>query len=770
MGEGQDPIEEWDPDRVLAACRRAWSVRTAGGSGPDASPRGRSGLGRFVGLREIGRGGMGAVFEALDVDLRRQVAIKRLDDERSDSPHWRERFLREARIGGQLEHPNIVPVYGLDFDASGSAYFAMRLVRGTNLSERLQAIREDPSAPPYPLSRRLADFLKVCDAISFAHSKGVIHRDLKPSNILLGDFGEVLVVDWGVAKRLDSSEGPAGAAPSAGIGAEDTTRTGSVLGTLRYMSPEQARGDVRAIDERADVHALGVTLGELVRAWPDRPGDVPPELETAIRKATANRKEDRYPNVRALQADVEAFLDDRTLAAFQYATWQRVLKWVRRNRAVSAVSTVAAVLLAVFVAWLLVALGQSRTNAERAEEERGRTSAALEEILALSEAAPLNDLFAAERLNAAWRGYPDRVEGLEEWIASARRFEGRRSHHEDRIREIEARGADREAVSWEVENRRRLVETLIRLESTLLEAERAVVRGRDLQALAATPEHREAWERAEDEGLEMPRAAGLLPIGKDAPSGLWEFWVVPSGTRPPRGPDGRLEIGPESGVVLVLLPGGSFRMGADGSRLLDERPAREVTVPPFLLSKYEMTRGQWNRACGADSGDARPVEQASWTSSRWALVVWGLRLPSEAEWEYAARGGTTDEWWTRDLATAGNLADRQARAAGLDQGEDWDDGAGPPCLVGSYRANPFGLHDTIGNVAEWCEDTYGEDYAGAPVDGSPRVDPASPLRVYRGGGCASAASGARSAKRYRAEPSFRANALGVRPAMSLPVR
>ena len=244
---------------------------------------------------EIARGGMGAVLEAADRGLRRQVAMKVMLNQAGAPDERVLRFVSEARVTGQLEHPSIVPVYELGTDPRGRVFYSMKLVRGTTLSAILTRIREDdPEAvAKYSLNALLTVFLKVCDAMAFAHSRGVVHRDLKPDNIMVGEFGEVLVMDWGLAKVLGAEEeevpGAAGTAeaeePGAGQGAAtqkpsgiDTGRDeilpggdvpvgtleGQILGTPAFMAPEQARGTISAIDARTDIYALGAILYSLL--------------------------------------------------------------------------------------------------------------------------------------------------------------------------------------------------------------------------------------------------------------------------------------------------------------------------------------------------------------------------------------------------------------------------------------------------------------------------------------------------------------------------
>ncbi len=230
---------------------------------------------RYQLLGEIARGGMGAVLKGRDPDLGRDLAIKVLLEKHRDHPELVRRFVEEAQIGGQLQHPGIVPVYELGRFGDHRPYFAMKLVEGRTLATVL-AVREDTA---YDLPRLLDIFEQICQTMAYAHARGVIHRDLKPSNVMVGHFGEVQVMDWGLAKVL-SQRGVADA-PSAPavresaliwIGRNGTdagiSTAGSVLGTPAYMAPEQARGDLDRVDERADVFGLGAMLCEILTGRP----------------------------------------------------------------------------------------------------------------------------------------------------------------------------------------------------------------------------------------------------------------------------------------------------------------------------------------------------------------------------------------------------------------------------------------------------------------------------------------------------------------------
>ena len=267
---------------------------------------------------ELGRGAMGHVHPAIDRNLLRHVALKRLDREYVDSPDYRNGFIAEAQITGQLEHPNIVPVHELSIDEHGVPFFTMKLVQGVSLSRWM----ETQVLGPERLERGLEIMLKVCDAVAFAHHRGVIHRDLKPDNVMVADFGQVYLMDWGLA-RLTKTH-PASSAH------EDAS---GPVGTPAYMAPEQARGVPQDMDERTDVFGLGAMLyelvsgqlpygkpaparvimlrahlGEIVPVESAAPGAVPRYLQSIIERATNPEPSQRYQSVVDLQKDIRTFL------------------------------------------------------------------------------------------------------------------------------------------------------------------------------------------------------------------------------------------------------------------------------------------------------------------------------------------------------------------------------------------------------------------------------------------------------------------------------
>ena len=262
----------------------------------------------------IGRGGMGAVYRATDRTLQRDVALKVLPAE-VDQHELVHRLEREARVLASLEHPGIVAVHDAGSLADGRPYYTMRLVRGRRLDEQ---VREEGRG------QRLRRFLSVCDAVSFAHSRGVIHRDLKPSNVMVGAFGEVVVLDWGVAKVTGESSVDSSVAVSA---SDDRTGDGVAIGTPGFMAPEQLSGDRTAVDARADVYSLGILLRDLLGA-----DHGPAALRAIVTRATAERVGERYGSVDALAADVRSWLDGLPVSAHSESVFEKAARFYLRNR------------------------------------------------------------------------------------------------------------------------------------------------------------------------------------------------------------------------------------------------------------------------------------------------------------------------------------------------------------------------------------------------------------------------------------------------------
>ena len=273
--------------------------------------------GRYQAGELLGEGGMGMVYRARDRILGREVALKVLRPEVA-LPGVAERLAREAGILARLEHPGIVPVHDAGELADGRVFYVMKLVRGERL-DRFAAAR--------PLGEVLRVFLRVCEAVGFAHAQGIIHRDLKPANIMVGDFGEVLVLDWGIAKVTGGAAAERGAAapvparPESARGGsppEVSTAAGTVLGTPGFMAPEQAQGAVDQVDPRSDVFSLGAVL----RGISGTP--IPGPLSSVIARATAPVPDQRYPSAAELAAEVARFLDGVPVLAHRETVAERL--------------------------------------------------------------------------------------------------------------------------------------------------------------------------------------------------------------------------------------------------------------------------------------------------------------------------------------------------------------------------------------------------------------------------------------------------------------
>ena len=349
---------------------------------------------RYEIKQEHARGGMGRILIALDKAVGREVALKELlpGGSGSGSPFTPasntrdavERFLREARVTGKLEHPNIVPVYEIGQRDDGSLFYTMKFVRGKSMAHELKSIAGDGELNGkqklQTRIRLLGAFQDVCNAVAYAHSRGVIHRDLKPANIMLGDFGETLVLDWGLARHTDAPEenNSSSAMPDTTEGSGDLTMDGAVMGTPAYMAPEQARGETDEVDRLSDVYALGAILYEILTGCPPYEGgsgssvvnkvingapkpvrevcaDAPPELVALCEHAMARDKSKRIKEAKSLADETEAYRDGRALSVYRYTSGEMLRRFASRNRAV--ITAVALALVGLFVLGTLAFVG-----------------------------------------------------------------------------------------------------------------------------------------------------------------------------------------------------------------------------------------------------------------------------------------------------------------------------------------------------------------------------------------------------------------------------
>ncbi|MGC4007399.1 MAG: serine/threonine-protein kinase [Pirellulales bacterium] len=366
---------------------------------------------RFRILRKHAEGGLGKVSVARDEELNREVALKEIKPDYVDDTESRVRFEQEAVITGGLEHPGIVPVYGFGRGEGDGPFYAMRFIRGDGLDAAIRSLHAATIATPgavefathiyrdsvksFAFRKLLQRFIAVCDAIEYAHSRGVVHRDLKPSNVMLGDYGETLVVDWGLAKstaqrdRPHDAKSPATPNPAGFDSAE--TANGATVGTPSYMSPEQAAGDVATVGPASDVYCLGTTLYHLLTGRPAiagktvsevlkkvRLGDVvpahkrvagvPAALGAICAKAMSIAPTDRYASPRALADDLEHWLADEPIGVHRETLLERLTRWARRHKAWAQAGTAAlAAIMVVLGVSIVLINGQRRT----AETQRG---------------------------------------------------------------------------------------------------------------------------------------------------------------------------------------------------------------------------------------------------------------------------------------------------------------------------------------------------------------------------------------------------------------
>jgi serine/threonine protein kinase/formylglycine-generating enzyme required for sulfatase activity len=785
---------------------------------------------RLVGL--LGRGGMGEVWESWQDSLGRSVALKFLRTDLTSSERQLSRFHREAAASARLTHDGIVTVYGKGQFESLHFIVQELVPGGKNLFDTLEELRTqgEVSRDHYRWVAQL--FLQLAKALELAHEAGVVHRDVKPSNILITPEGTPKVTDFGLAQFIDG---------------EPLSRSGEVSGTFPYMSPEQVLAKRDAIEPRTDVFSLSAVLYETLtghRAFhgdtphqimkkilyedppePDRVRSrVPRDLAVICMKGLEKKRDRRYSTMRSLANDLQLFLDQRPILARPPGHLLRFKKWCSRHpaAAVALFMSVAGLLLASVLLGVtlqtkqeleVAAASLAERNVEleqaRSSEQRQRELAEQERrsVLRLSNLKRLRDL----QLNAAdlWPAYPRQTAALEEWLEAAEKLHDQLPLHEQDLAQLAEARSDTvdhltgEQRDWWFETLRALVEDLRNFcsEAGLLENVRARLDDSRSIAKRSVEAFADDWEEALNDlalgdrygGLELDPQMGLVPVGVDPDSGLWEFWHVESGPMPTRDPEsGRLQVTGEEGVVLVLIPAGEFWMGAQNSRPLEpnydpqssdkEIPPHRIGVEAFFLAKFEFTQAHWQRITGTnpsnfgknhDDWALHPVDNVSWYECQENLRRVGLCLPTEAQWEFAARAGTSTPWWTGEnpesLTDAANLADqamnRDFRA--VVSFEAWlDDGLAIHGPVERFRGNPWGIYGLVGNVREWCSDWF-RYYPRRAGDPPPKLNETGEHKVMRGGDFFALAEGGRSAMRHARSPAHRDNNIGVRAARQL---
>jgi WD40 repeat protein len=437
-----------DPEATLPPGTRLTAVLA---DGPSAT----TSLGtRFLVIRPHARGGIGRVSVALDRELNREVALKEILPEQANNPHSRARFLLEAEVTGRLEHPGVVPVYGLGNDSSGHPFYAMRFVKGESLQDAILQFHRDVKGTGEGLGRwvfslrsLLNRFVAVCSVMEYAHSRGIIHRDLKPSNILLGAYGETLVVDWGLAKvvgreDIEASSGiiEAASRPASGSGTIETL-PGTAVGTPVFMSPEQAEGRLDCVGPASDVYSLGASLYCLLTGQPPIPDSdiatvlrkvktgelipprqvnrrVPAGLEAICLKAMALDPQARYSTPRELARDLECWMADEPVLVYREPLSVRLTRWGRRNRTLATAIGVLLVtaVVALGVGTVLLGWANDRTAGQRALALEQWRRAELKSHEAQEKADALERQLYINRVNLAQREYQDNIPQAEELL------------------------------------------------------------------------------------------------------------------------------------------------------------------------------------------------------------------------------------------------------------------------------------------------------------------------------------------------------------------
>lgn len=776
-------------------------------------------------LRELGRGGQGVVYLAEDARVKRTVALKVLNEVWwSREGEARLRLEREAATLARLNHPGICTLFdtGTIRESLGRdvSFLAMRYIEGETLAKKISDRRQSDSSQ----SERI-DFMhwvqfieKLARAVHAAHVQGILHRDLKPANVMTTPQNDPVILDFGLARDDDSN-------------LPTLTRAEDRLGTPAYMAPEQLDERFGSVDVRTDVWALGVILWECLTSRHPFEG---PTKEAVVRKileedppninqlnrsipkdlfiisATALDKNParRYRSALDFAEDLRRFRGHEPILARAATPWTRLARWAQRQPAL-ATSLAATFFILISGFTVSVILMQ-------------KSQAALEDVARLSDARTLRELLAKER--KLFPTIPERVhgpDGMDAWLRHANELINRLPDHKLSLQRLRDRRKEEQSpalnsqipasdetntLGWWEEQLTQLVSDLEKLPTTISSVEKRRAFALDVDRLTIS-EHQEDWNRASAaierepkyHGLKLSPQRGLIPIGPDPASGLWEFSHLETGAVAARDASGKLMINGQCGIVFVLIPGGTFRVGADapsasrpaGAPHVDpfirdwEGPSHEVELDPYFLSKYEMTSGQWVRITGKIPSDRQagrlgvdkndplrhPVEQVSWEDCNALLQQIGLELPTEVQWEHGARGDTSTIWWSGNdvLSLVGkeNIADRFAKENGGADNWDYDlnfnDGWLSSAPVGSFAPNAFGLFDVAGNLSEWVRETW-EDYSDHPArkgDGFRAGD--FRYRVARGSNFSMNPMNGRSARRAGLPQQITMPSHGVRP-------
>ncbi|MFO1054086.1 MAG: bifunctional serine/threonine-protein kinase/formylglycine-generating enzyme family protein [Planctomycetota bacterium] len=727
---------------------------------PSSKPVLPQAIGPYRILREVGEGAFGVVFLAEQEEpFRRQVAVKLLHHAAA-SPSAVARFLNEREVLSRMSHPAIAMIFDGGLDAHGRPWLAMEYVPGEALNRHVQTRGLD-------LLARIDLFLAACEGVHHAHQRGVIHRDLKPQNILVAEVDGVAqpkVIDFGLAKVFGdhelhtmrthagavlgtpaymSPEQMRGDAQSADI-RTDVYALGVILyelltGTLPIGADSLRRLQLAELQRLITEVEPPLASRRALQAQCAWSRSLRGDLDWILCKAMSKRADDRYGSVAEFAADLRRHLAHEPVLAGPPSTGYLLLKFVRRHRG----AVIAAGLL---LASLLAGLAVSAALYREANANAAAAAARLSDFWRLADTVELEELIATA--GSLWPSSPARLADHERWLQRAEGLCSRRDEHAAALRSLAAESSADYATDSERRGARFLVDRLQKhlanLESfSAPDGLRDQIRertrfARQVEALTIT-EHAADWSRVIEavahgdhyEIVDMKPIRGLVPLGPDPDSGLEEFAHPQSGRVPVRGPDGRLRIDDDTAIVLVLIPGGHRLIGSqqgdpkqphfDPYRQKFEGEPKQISGAPFLLGKYELTQQQvktlhiavqalhrmgTEEMPGLRITGRHPEESVLWPQVIEWLPRFELRLPSSAEWEVAARAGTSGIWGAgeriADLQGFANIADATLREAGVDIAADAEvrDGFAAHAPVGSLRPNGYGLFDMLGNVAE----------------------------------------------------------------------
>ncbi|MEK7485108.1 MAG: SUMF1/EgtB/PvdO family nonheme iron enzyme [Planctomycetota bacterium] len=850
---------------------------------------------RYTVLKTLGEGGMGVVQLVKDNLLDREVALKKIKanptqlqnlSEKQKAMLWR--LNKEASITAILEHPNIVPLYEMQQQEAGAICFTMRKVEGHTLREILKMKREGQKT--YDENKLLGVYLKVCDAMAYAHSKEVVHRDLKPDNIMVGQFGEVYVMDWGIAKKLNPDESDAGkqlqcALEQTTIGEsallEEEMKTIGGMGTEGYMAPEQ-REKAALVTAQSDVYALGNILREcftllspseefkkqieqdrLKRKLAKRQKkmkedslekSIPKEVLAIIEKATKNEPKERYVTVEGLRNDLEAYQKNLRVSAKEYSVLEHTVKWLKKNKQkifVGGLVMTFCLTIILYFQWdryqerqkqnqerqkqnqemegefkkTYERFLQEKAKAEKSQEEK-KFQESMEHLLnalnAINKALFLNPKkeetqqekcrlegvlveLCFENKNELFGKYflkelSDELEklGVEElkkvakWYLEEKIFEetfncwkyvkkleGESAEYLEGMAKCYTEQGNSRYEKGEIESAIADYDSAIKINAEYEDASYRLGIAKKEETAENTKEElfegwnvslwKSCWKESYMDFSE--KDWGILSSFKQRQlARKYQEWYAKEYNK------GEVKKTYEVGGISIemrLIPPGKYWQGSpldETGRESDEKQRKVWISKAFWCGKYEVTQKQWFGVMKNNpsnfKGEKKPVEQVSWEECQEFCKKTEVELLSEAQWEYACRGGVTGsynfgKWDRKKLNSASSWTNKE-----LITEDDWEKLGAGTTEVGKFEENGFGLYDMHGNVWEWCKDAYKSSYGGDATNPISQGS-ASSVRVYRGGCWRNSADSCRCAFRSRYDPSYRWYYLGFRPLMYL---